>query len=221
MKETIAFLAELERNNNRDWFEANRKTYESAKKKLSALVQQVIDGIQMFDPELGEQIPSKCMFRINRDVRFSNNKNPYKNNMGAYMAKGGKKSAYGGYYLHVQPNSSFIGAGIWMPEAPILKSIRQELHYNHAAFRKILNAKSFKSHFGEMGGEQLKTSPKGFDADHPAIDLLRYKGFVVSHSFTDKEVCAVDFGQQVIEQFKHAAPFLHYLNNAVDLGLES
>jgi uncharacterized protein (TIGR02453 family) len=221
MKGTLAFLAELEKNNHRDWFEANRKTYESSKKELAVLVQQVIQGINTFDPELGDQAPSKCMFRINRDIRFSNNKNPYKNNMGAYMAKGGKKSVYGGYYLHIQPKASFLAAGVWMPEAPILKSIRQELHYNHAAFRKIIESKSFHSNFGELGGEQLKTSPKGYDADHPAIDLLRYKSFVVTHNFADKEVCSANFGEQVLGYFKQAAPFLHYLNNAIDLGLES
>jgi uncharacterized protein (TIGR02453 family) len=141
--------------------------------------------------------------------------------MGAYMAKGGKKSVYGGYYLHIQPKASFVAAGVWMPEAPILKSIRQELHYNHLAFRKIIDTKSFKSHFGEMGGDQLKTTPKGFDADHPAIDLLRYKSFVVMHNFTDKEVCDADFSRKILTHYKQATPFLHYINNAIDLGLES
>jgi len=221
MKETLSFLAELEKNNVRDWFEANRKTYEHSKKDLAVLVQEVIDGLQKIDPEITGLIASKCMFRINRDVRFSANKNPYKNNMGAYMSKGGKKSVYGGYYLHIQNNASFIAAGVWMPEAPILKSIRQELHYNHKNFRKIIDSKVFKTHFGQVEGDQLKTTPKGYEADHPAIDLLRHKSFVVTHKFSNKEVCSADFVKQCLDYYKTAAPFLKFVNDAIDMGLES
>ncbi|MEX1189673.1 MAG: DUF2461 domain-containing protein [Bacteroidia bacterium] len=218
MKEALQFLTKLEKNNNRDWFLEHKKEYEFGKKQVLGLVEQVLSGIYAFDAGMEGLKPSSCMFRINRDVRFSANKNPYKNNMGAYMSKAGKKSPYAGYYLHIQPSGAFIAAGIWMPESKILNAIRQEIHFNHSNLRKILKSKDLVSHFGEMQGEQLKTSPKGFDIEHPAIDLLRFKSFVFSHSFTDKEVDSADFAIRCIEHYKAAYPFIIFLNEAVELG---
>lgn len=219
MKEAISFLAKLEKNNNRDWFQANKKEYDSAKRLILSTVETLLKGISTFDKGVEDLKPSSCMFRINRDIRFSANKNPYKNNMGAWMSKGGKKSPFSGYYIHIQPSASFIAVGVWMPESQILHAIRQEIHFNHENFRKIINNKDLILKFGQLEGEQLKTSPKGFEADHPAIDLLRFKSFVFTKQFTDKELASDDFAEKCVEAYKSAFPFVKFLNEAIDLGI--
>jgi len=217
MKEILSFLEELQKNNNRDWFQANRKSYDLAKKHMLILVSELIEGISKFDSDIAGTLPGSAVFRINRDVRFSNNKDPYKNNMGAYFSRAGKKSPFAGYYFHIQPGQSFIAAGIWMPEAPVLNAIRREIHFNHANLRKILNNKNLKV-WGDLEGEQLKTSPKGYDSDHPALDLLRYKSFVFTHHFSNKEVNSKQFIDQCIEMYKCATPFIKFINEAVESG---
>ncbi|MCB0820299.1 MAG: DUF2461 domain-containing protein [Bacteroidetes bacterium] len=218
MKEILSFLADLQRNNNKEWFDAHRKHYDSVKKQMTSVVAGIIEGISAFDPDISGMKPGSAMFRINRDVRFSANKNPYKNNIGAFMSKEGKKSPFAGYYFHIQPGASFIAVGIWMPEASVLNSVRRELHFNHANFRKILKSKHMAP-WGEMEGEQLKTSPKGYDADHPAIDLLRYKSFVFTCSFSDKEVNKPDFASTCTKMYKAALPFVKFVNEAIESGL--
>jgi uncharacterized protein (TIGR02453 family) len=217
MKEILSFLEELQKNNNRDWFQANRKAYDLAKQQMLLLVTDLIAGISKFDSDIAGTLPGSAVFRINRDVRFSNNKDPYKNNMGAYFSRAGKKSPFAGYYFHIQPGHSFIAAGIWMPEAPVLNAIRREIHFNHANLRKILNNKNLKN-WGDLEGEQLKTSPKGYDSDHPALDLLRYKSFVFTHHFANKEVHSKQFIDQCIEMYKCATPFIKFINEAVESG---
>ena len=179
MTPVLEFLAELERNNNREWFNANKGKYEAANKEVISLTGQVLENIQAFDSGLSDIVAKDCLFRIYRDVRFSGDKSPYKNNMGAWMAAGGKKSPSAGYYMHFQPGQSFVAAGVWMPESPVLNAIRQEIHFNHAALSKVLNGKDFKRTFPKLDDYQLKTVPKGFEKDHPAIELLKYKSFVV------------------------------------------
>ena len=220
MKEVLDFLAALETNNNRDWFLANKKKYESAKSTVAKTVDLLIQNISKFDPSVSELLAKNCMFRINRDVRFSANKNPYKNNMGAWIAKGGKKSYYAGYYLHIQPENSFLAAGVFMPEPPQLNAIRQEIYFNHAAFTKVLQEKSFHQHFPQLDDYQLKTAPKGFDKEHEAIHLLKYKSYVVSKKLTDKEVCSADFMKLIVEQFKRSFPLVKFLNEALEMKEE-
>lgn len=218
MTEILSFLADLQRNNNKEWFDANRKQYDSVKKQMTLAVAGLIEGISAFDADISGMKPGSAMFRINRDVRFSANKNPYKNNMGAFMSRDGKKSPFAGYYFHIQPGESFIAVGIWMPEASVLNSVRRELHFNHANFRKILKSKQMAP-WGVMEGEQLKTSPKGYDADHPAIDLLRYKSFVFTRAFSDKEVKKPEFIPTCIDLYKSALPFVKFVNEAIEAGL--
>ena len=220
MKEVLDFLASLETNNNRDWFLANKKKYESAKSTVAQAVDLVIQNISKFDPSVAELTSKNCIFRINRDVRFSANKNPYKNNMGAWIAKGGKKSYYAGYYLHFQAENSFVAAGVFMPEPPQLNAIRQEIYFNHAAFSKVLNEKSFQQHFPQLDDYQLKNAPKGFDKEHEAVHLLKYKSYVVSKKLTDKEVCSSDFIKIIGEQYKSAFPLVKYINEALEMKEE-
>ena len=220
MKEALSFLSKLEKNNNRDWFLANKKEYTETRRLVLESVEELIKGIHSFDKDIIGIEASKSMFRINRDVRFSANKNPYKNNMGAYFSKGGKNSIFSGYYFHIQPGNSFIAAGVWMPESKILNAIRQEIHFNHETFRKILKNKKLVESFGEIQGDQLKTAPKGYEKDHPAIDLLRYKSLVLMRHFSDKELTDKDFIKTCVSHYKNSAPFIQFINEAIALGAE-
>ena len=155
-----------------------------------------------------------CVFRIYRDVRFSKNKVPYKTNMGAYFVEGGKKSDKAGFYIQAEPGNSFIAGGSWMPQAPLLKAIRQEIDYNQEQFEKILNEKSFKKLYGELTDSRLKTSPKGYDSDHPAILHLRQTSFTASMPVEDRLVTSKTFVRKSVEAYKTIEPLLDFLNTA-------
>ena len=215
-KSTLKFLKELKNNNDRDWFQANRKHYDAAKEDLLNFVTALIAKTMSFDKDISDQEPKKCIFRINRDIRFSKDKSPYKTNMGAYIVSGGKKSGKAGYYVHIEPGGCFVAGGLYCPPGPALKKVRQEIDYNTDAFRKILKAKKFKDTFGELQGSKVKTSPKGYAKDHPAIDLIRHKDFIVSRSFSDKEVMSEDFLKETINTFKAMKPLNDFLNKAMD-----
>ena len=147
---TLKFLKYLKKNNNKPWFDAHRKEYEAAKADFSSFVQLVIDKHSKSDPTIKSIAAKDCMFRINRDIRFSKDKSPYKTNMGAYINRGGKKSLFGGYYFHCEPGQSFTGGGLWMPMPPELNKVRQEIDYNFAAFKKIIGSKKFKSVYKDL-----------------------------------------------------------------------
>ncbi len=214
--DTLQFLRELTENNNRPWFEDNKKRYEAAKNDVEALVGEVLVGCSVFEPTLAELKAKQCVFRIYRDVRFSKNKDPYKNNMGAWFNKGGKKASFAGYYLHIQPGSSFLAGGLYMPESKILKNIRQEIDYNADEFKAILNNPKFKKVFGGLDDHKLKTTPKGYDKENPEIELLRHTSFVVSHKVSDEELLDTKFAQKAVEVFKTLHPFNTFLNRSFD-----
>jgi len=218
METVFTFLKKLESNNNRDWFEKNKGNYIKAKDDFEIFTQQIINGIAKFDKGISPDLKAKdCTFRIYKDVRFSKDKTPYKNNMGASINPGGKKSLMAGYYLHIQPGGSFLAGGVWMPEAPILNAIRQEIDYNSAPLLKIMKSASFKKYFKGLDSEDaLKTAPKGFDKDHPLIDLLRNKHFVVSHYFSDKQILDKNAAKEIVAGFKAMHPFLEYLREATE-----
>lgn len=213
---TLDFLKELKENNNRDWFTAHKKEYQKAKSNMDEFVAELLKGIATFDPAIAELEPKHCVFRIYRDVRFSKDKSPYKTNMGGYMCKGGKKSPYGGYYLHIEPGGCFLAGGMYMPPNDILAKVRQEVDYNTDEFKSILNNKSFAKTFGELQGEKLKTAPKNYDKDHPEIELLKHKSFIVMHAVADKKVTGKDFLEYCVETFKELKPFLDFLNRSLD-----
>ncbi len=220
MQTILDFLKKLKNNNDREWFEKNKPKYLQAKDEYESFLEKVITGVRKFDKKIDADLsPKNCTFRIYRDVRFSKDKKPYKTNMGASIDPGGKKSQIAGYYLHIEPANSFAAGGVWMPEPAMLQSIRQEIDYNPEPLLKILKSASFKKYFkGLDEDDKLKTVPKGFDKEHPHIELLKNKHFLVSHSFTDKEMLSKDAVSKLTEAFKAMHPFLEYMREAQGLS---
>jgi len=212
----LHFLSELDQNNNKEWMDAHRDWYLQAKEEFLGLVRFLLGEMSVVDEGLVGLQPKDCIFRINRDIRFSKNKSPYKNNFGVFMAEGGKKTPNAGYYLHVQPgNESFIGGGMYHPDSEILAKVRQEIDYNASELKRITDQKDFKQHFGAIQGEKLKRGPKGYDQQHPNIELLKLKDFVVMHKLDDKDLQSSDFKDRAITMFKTMEPFVRYLNVAI------
>ncbi|MBC7553179.1 MAG: DUF2461 domain-containing protein [Taibaiella sp.] len=215
---TVTFLQQLAEHNNRPWFDANRAAYTEAKDDFEKVVGELLKGLEATDSAYAGQKAKDCVFRIFRDVRFGKDKTPYKPNFGAAFSKGGKKSEVAGFYLHIEPGGkSFIGGGMWMPEAGILKKIRQEIDYNFADFLAITENKKFKQLFPSIEGEKLKTPPQGYAADNPAIEYLKLKSFVATHNaITIKQLTSPGFVAQCIHVFTTMQPFINFLNRAVD-----
>ncbi len=216
-KSTLKFLKDLEANNNKNWFEIHRKEYEAAKADFVAFNTALIANMEKADPSLSGLDPKKTIFRINRDIRFSKDKSPYKSNMGSTLSKGAKNMSTAGYYFHLQPgNRSFAAAGAYMPDGPLLQAIRQEIDYNFPAFKKMINSAAFKKQFGGLDEfDKLKTLPKGYTSENPAINILRNKSFIVTRNFRDTEVLSPDFLEEVTACFKAAYPLNQFLNNAM------
>jgi uncharacterized protein (TIGR02453 family) len=212
-KSTLQFLSTLSANNNREWFSENRAQYDHARENFAAFLNQLIVQTIASDSGIDGLRPSDCMYRINRDIRFSANKSPYKNNFGASIVRNGRRSGLAGYYIHIEPGgNSFAGGGIYMPEAAALKSLRQEIAYNGDDFEKIVKGKNFKRQCGELWGEQMKTFPREYAADHPHIHYLRYKSFIGGRDFSDKEVLDPDFSEKVTSVFRAVQPLIAFLN---------
>lgn len=214
--ETYLFLADLRLNNHRNWFEENRDRYEAARQDFLAFVQELIHQIAEFDPAVATLEAKDCMFRIYRDTRFSRNKEPYKPNFAAVISPGGRKSPLAGYYLHLQPGETFLGGGSYLPPAPQLKQIRAHIDQQAAKLREITSAKEFQETFGELRGESLKTAPRDYPKDHPDIDLLRKKGFWVSHPVADEQVDQPDFAAYCARVYQTMQPLNAYLNEALN-----
>ncbi len=214
---TLSYLSALKKNNNRDWFEKNRPSYETAKADVQKFIQELIPELSKFDKALVGLEGKKCMFRINRDVRFSKDKTPYKTNFGASIKPGGKKSPLPGYYLHLDPTSAFLAGGIWMPEPDKLNAIRQEIDYNFKDFQKIVNDKNFKKHFGTLSqDEKLVNVPKGYLKDNPAAEFLKLKSFVAYKNISAKETTSKIFIKQCVETFKAMHALNLFLRKAMD-----
>ncbi|HAA14303.1 MAG TPA: TIGR02453 family protein [Cytophagales bacterium] len=212
----LDFLADLQENNHKEWFDANRKTYEAARDEFKVTLKHILADLARKEEEMAGLEPKDVMFRINRDIRFSKNKNPYKNNMGAFMGPGGRKTEQGGYYLHVQPNGeSFVAGGIYMPPPENLKKIRQEIDYNPVELKKILEEPIFAETWGALMGETLKTAPKGYPKDHPNIELLKHKSFIVMHKLSDQEMRSDGIVEQLLGYFDVLRPMNAYFNVAV------
>ena len=215
-KSTIDFLKSLKKNNNRDWFEANRGDYEAAKADFTTLVEHVLGELGKLDARFLELSAKDCMFRINRDVRFSKDKSPYKTNFGAGFTIGGKKSALGGFYVHVELDHGFIGGGLWMPQPDQLKKIRQEIDYSFHEFNKIIEDKTFKKTFGTLDMENaLKNPPKGYEAENPAIEFIKLKSFVTGSAIQNNEWVEKDILTKISTSFKQLNPFISFINTAI------
>lgn len=217
---TVKFLKELQKNNNKPWFDANRKTYETAKADFAAFVQKLIDTHGKKDPGIKNLVAKDCMFRINRDVRFSKDKSPYKNNFGASMNKGGKQSINtAGYYFHFQPGRSFAGGGIWMPAPDDLKKIRQEIDYNYADFKKIITSKKFKTVYGDLSTDKefkLSRIPKGYEQSNPAAEYLKLKSFITMISLKDTDLTSPDLVKQTVTAFATLQPLIEFTNRSLE-----
>jgi uncharacterized protein (TIGR02453 family) len=215
-KEVFDFLKELKENNTRDWFTANKKNYEKQKKSVEAIITQLITDVHSFDSEIIGITYKDCMFRINRDIRFSNDKSPYKTNFGGFIAKGGRNSMNAGYYLHIEPGGSFIGGGIYMPPADKLKLVRNEIYFNVEEFKKIITDKDFIRYFKEIWDDnKLKNAPKDFPKDYPDIELLKFKNYTVIHKLDDNQLLLPDFRNYIIEVFKAMYPLNRFINRGL------
>ena len=216
MESTFKFLKQLAKNNSKEWFDVNRKTYEACKAEFETVVKSIIDKSSAFDKGLAGLEAKKCLFRINRDIRFSKDKSPYKLNMGASMNPGGKKDMGAGYYLHVEPGKSFLAGGCYMPPPEVLAAIRQEIDYNGKDFKKILAAKDFKTYFKDLSEEEkLKTAPKGYPKDHPDLSLLQHKHFIVVHNIKDEQIMDKNFPAYAAKVFKAMYPLNVFLRNCM------
>ncbi len=217
-REAFDFFKRLEKNNNRDWFHENKKEFKEIEAEVKQVYNQLFELLNQHD-----EIDKMKLFRIYRDVRFSKNKLPYKTHFGGSFHRT-KPRLRGGYYLHIQPNNqSFIATGFWEPEKNDLMRIRKEFEMDDQEIRDIINDKTFKSIWGELVGDELKSAPRGFDKEHKAIDLIRKKQFIFTKKFTDKEVTSQDFIPNVNSAFKTIRPYFDYMSDVLttDLNGES
>ena len=216
MEQVLQFLQQLAENNNRDWFNDNRKKYEESREKILFLTDVFINEIRKFDSEIPMMNPKDCMFRLFRDVRFSKDKRPYKTNFGSFIAKGGRKSEYAGYYFHIDPTGSFTGGGIYMPQAGPLKAIRNHIEKHPKKFLSIINNPDFKSYFPNMMDHKLKTAPRGVDKDHPNIELLRYKSFAFSSPVKKEALLSEKYVETSVNAFRELYKVNAFLNEALN-----
>ena len=217
---TLQFLKKLDKNNNKAWFDANRKQYEAAKLDFANLTGQVITQFGKKEPSIALLQPKECVFRINRDVRFSKNKAPYKNNMGASIKAGGKKSLTAGYYIHLEPGGkSFVGGGLYMPDAGIVGKIRQEIDYNYAEFLKIVQNKKFVAQYGGLDfseGMSLLREPKGYEKENPAITYIKLKSWVATAPLSDTALQDKNLATQLTKAFEYLQPLISFLNEGIN-----
>ncbi len=211
-KSTLVFLADLAEHNTREWFNENKSRYENARKNYLLFLEDMLQEMQAFEPIAHNQKAKDLVFRIYRDVRFSHDKRPYKDHFGAYIAEGGRKSIFPGYYLHLAANNkSFVAGGLWMPPAEQLKAVRQEIDYNLDEFKSIVESEDFKKRFGSISGEQLKTTPKGYDKENPAIEYLRFKSWNALMPLSDKTILSPDLMSILMDAMKALKPLNDFL----------
>ena len=212
---SLDFLKLLKQNNNREWFNARKDEFLEQQAYIEAFADSLLAEMNVHDLI---ETPSgkKSLHRIYRDTRFSKEKIPYKTNWSGGFARATKRLR-GGYYFHIEPGNSLIAGGFWGPNADDLKRIRDDISFDAAPLRKILNNKSFIETFGTLQGEQLKTTPKGYDANNEAIDLLRYKQLVLIKNFTDKEVLSPTFVKEANQAYKNMRPFLDYMSEILTI----
>ena len=216
---TLRFLKDLKKNNTKEWFEKNRKAYEAAKEDFAAMINTVIAQFGKKDEGIATLTAKDCLFRINRDVRFSKNKAPYKSNMGASIINGGKKSNLAGYYFHFEPGGkSFVGGGRYMVEPDMIKKIRQEIDYSWDEFNKIIKNKKFVacySHLKKGEGWSLSREPKGYEKNNPAIEYIKLKSWVATAPITDADLTDKHLAKKITTAFETLKPLIIFLNRAL------
>ena len=213
-KEILDFFKKLEKNNDRDWFNTHKKEFKSNEAKAKEAYKFVYEALNKHDV-----VDSFKLFRIYRDVRFSKNKLPYKTHFGGSFHRK-KPELRGGYYVHIQPNNeSFIATGFWEPNKDDLLRIRREFEQDDSEIREIINNKKFKTIWGDFVGDELKTAPRDFDKDHPAIDLIRKKQYIFTKKYSDKEVVSDGFIEDIDASFKAIRPFFDYMSDVLTTNL--
>jgi uncharacterized protein (TIGR02453 family) len=212
-KTTLDFLKALKENNNRDWFAAHKDEFQQEHKKAKSFYNAVMEQLKSHDA-----IESFKMFRIYRDVRFSSDKTPYKPHFAGNFVRATNKLR-GGYYLRIRPGESFLAGGFWEPNKEDLLRIRKEFEMDASEIREIISNPTFVTYFGKLEGDALKTAPRGFDKEHPDMDLIRMKQFIVTRKFTDDEVLAPNFLQEVNESYKAMRPYFDYMSEILTTDL--
>ena len=216
MEKIIEYLKRLRENNNREWFQENKKTYEIVRREFTEEIQGLIDRFQFAYPALADLKASDAMFRIYRDIRFSNDKTPYKPHFSAFLARGGRKSREAGYYIHIDPEGSFYGSGVYSPEKEELLAIRQEIIYAPEKFIQLVE-KGEKDGFQLIDEDKLKMAPKGFPKDSPHIDLVKYKHYFLTAPIPPEALKNGNFQDILTARMELLLPFNEYLNMALEL----
>jgi len=218
-KESLQFLDDLKKNNNREWFQENKKRYEIFKKDYHQLVSDFLDVMKPLDPSLELLEIKDCTFRINRDIRFSKDKSPYKSHLGVWMSAGAKGANRSGYYVHIEKGGSFIAGGFYSPDADELKKVRKEIAFFYDDLQEILNNKNFKKEFGSLDineSNSLKSMPRGYEKDHPAIEFLKLKSFTATQPYDISEVTKKDFVKKMSEKLIALKPLNEFINRALE-----
>lgn len=213
LRPALAFLKNLKRHNNREWFEDHRADYDEARQAFEAYIAALLGRLAATD-NLGGLLPKDCIFRLHRDLRFAKDKSPYKTHFGAYLAPGGRKSRRMGYYIHIEPGgASMLAGGLHEPEPKQLAAFRQSVDRSPARLKALLSDRTFRRTFGDLAGEKLSTAPKGYPRDHPEVELLKLKQPTVVHRLTDTEVVRAGFVPATLRVLGVMKPFLKYLED--------
>ena len=205
------FFKELKENNHKPWFEANKDRYNDIKDEFTLFMAEFLERIQTLD-KLPPIEPKKTIFRIYRDVRFSKDKTPYKTHIAAVIDRGNNWHNKCGFYIHIEPGNSFVGGGAWEPTKDALKAIRQEIDYNSSPLSELLDNIDFKTMFGNIAGDKLKTVPRDYAPSHPNIELLKHKQFLISRKFSDAEVASHHFMDELVATYQASLPFFNYFD---------
>lgn len=210
---SLDFLKSLKENNNREWFNTHKDLFLEQQSYIEDFAGQLLDKMNLHDV-IETHSGKKSLHRIYRDTRFSKEKIPYKTNWSGSFSRA---TAWrrGGYYFHIEPGNTILAGGFWAPNAPDLKLIRDDISFDPAPLRKIIQSDAFVNTFGSLKGEQLRTTPKGFDANDPAIDLLRYKQFLLIRHFSDQQVLSPSFLTMANETFQNMRPFFDYMSEVL------
>ncbi len=213
LQKSLNFLLDLRDNNHKDWFNTNRNYYLEAKAEFTALVEELLIGISQKRSAYAKLEASECIFRINRDLRFTANKAPYKTNFGASVNLYGKKSPKAGLYIHIEPNASFIGGGVYKPPPDILSKIRQEIDYNYEEFKALIENKNFKRYYNSIDiTSTLKKTPKGYDAGHPGIVYLKLRSLIAICPLKNQDIKSTFFAKDAVKRWIALFPFIDFLN---------
>ena len=219
-KKTLRFLKQLSSNNSKEWLDENRSAYIFAKDNILNMTRNLINSVSEFDLGVAKADldPKKCITRLNRDLRFSKDKIPYKTDYYIVLNKNGKNSPFAFYFVHIEPDNCFVGGGVYNPQHSELKKIRSQIDASFTVWNKIIKSKDFLTKFpsGIHNSGILLKSPKGFEDDNPAIDFLKMKGFYTKENISDKEIQSNLISEKITDYFKTVKPFVDFLNIAIE-----